>query len=268
MINVTNRDLPTPISEYSANGWASGVSLSPDDHIAVVAKSFDGIEIVNVQDPTHPVFVGTYYTGGEAVSTAFSADGKYIYVADGAAGLQIIGVGRLLGFSEHADTIAVDVIDLPPTDIALSAFSVAENAIIGTVVGTLSTTDGDATDHFNYSLVAGMGDDDNALFSIVDSTLKTAAVFDYEAKSSYSIRVLSTDASGLTTEKQFTITIGDVYEEFSYTADNGQATITGYYGTSTDVVIPQSIDGMPVAAIGSSASVTAPLSPPSRSRRE
>ena len=44
-----------------------------------------------------------------------------------------------------------------PTDIALSASTVAENQPAGTAVGSLSTTDPDAGNTFTYTLVAGIG---------------------------------------------------------------------------------------------------------------
>ena len=100
-----------------------------------------------------------------------------------------------------------------PKDIALSANTIAENNAIGDVIGAFSTTDPNSADTFVYSLVAGTGGDDNASFSILGSNLKAAAVFDYETKASYSIRVRTTDSSGLYFEKVFTITVTDVYEE-------------------------------------------------------
>ncbi len=38
--------------------------------------------------------------------------------------------------------------------------------------------------------------------------------------------------------------------EYSQESDNGPVTITGYNGTDTDVVIPSTISGCPVTAIG------------------
>jgi subtilisin family serine protease len=114
--------------------------------------------------------------------------------------------------TEKLFTIFVSNVNEAPTDIALSANSVAENSSVGTAVGTLSTTDPDAGDSFTYSLVSGTGDADNASFMIVGNTLKTAASFNYEVKSSYSIRVRSIDAGGLTTEKLFTIFVSNVNE--------------------------------------------------------
>src|SRR5436190_17848218 len=95
-----------------------------------------------------------------------------------------------------------------PTDIALSASSIAENQPSGTTVGTFSTTDPDAGDTFTYALVAGTGSTDNGSFSITGNTLKTSASFDYETKNSYSIRVRTNDGGTptLNFEKVFTVT--------------------------------------------------------------
>ena len=81
------------------------------------------------------------------------------------------------------------------------------------MIGTLSTTDPDAGNSFTYSLVSGTGDTNNASFAIDGASLKANAVFNFEVKSSYTIRVRSTDQGGLTTEKPFTITVTDVEPE-------------------------------------------------------
>ncbi len=103
-------------------------------------------------------------------------------------------------------------IDETPTDVALSTSSIAENQPSGTAVGTLSTTDPDTGNTFTYSLVTGTGSTDNASFTISGGTLQTAAMFDFEATNSYSIRVRSTDQGGLWFEKTFTISVLNVAE--------------------------------------------------------
>jgi lysophospholipase L1-like esterase len=99
-----------------------------------------------------------------------------------------------------------------PTDIALSVTSIAENNAVGDVIGAFSTTDPDTGNTFVYTLVAGVGNVDNASFSILGANLKAGAVFDYETKSNYSIRVRSTDQGGLYFEKVFAITVTNVDE--------------------------------------------------------
>ncbi|MCX5672155.1 MAG: cadherin domain-containing protein [Planctomycetota bacterium] len=123
------------------------------------------------------------------------------------------GQGVALRYSgSRPDIGAYEYANESPTGINLSDTTVAENQPVGAAVGTLSTVDPDAGDTFTYALVPGTGSMDNASFTITGNTLQTAAVFDYEAKSSYSIRVRSTDAGGLWTEKAFAITVTDVNE--------------------------------------------------------
>ncbi|WP_180981299.1 cadherin repeat domain-containing protein, partial [Cylindrospermopsis raciborskii] len=93
--------------------------------------------------------------------------------------------------------INVTNVNEAPTDLTLSATTIAENQAIGTVVGNLSTTDPDTGNTFTYSLVTGTGSIDNSSFTIDGGQLKTAAAFNFETKNSYSIRVRSTDQGGL-----------------------------------------------------------------------
>jgi hypothetical protein len=96
-----------------------------------------------------------------------------------------------------------------------------ENAEVGTAVGIFTTTDGDAGDTHTYSLVAGDGDSGNGLFAIVGSELTTAAQFDFEAQSSFSIRVRTTDSQGSSLETSVVIPVEDVNEPPSNISLNG-----------------------------------------------
>ena len=64
----------------------------------------------------------------------------------------------------------------PPTALALSASSVSSGVIVDTPVGRLTTTDASATDSHSYTLVAGAGDADNALFSIDGDWVRVAVL--------------------------------------------------------------------------------------------
>jgi len=55
-------------------------------------------------------------------------------------------------------------------------------------------------------------------------------VFDYETKSSYSIRVRTTDSGGLYFEKQFTITINDVTETINSYQVSRRTSLNGFAG--------------------------------------
>ncbi|HPM81747.1 MAG TPA: PKD domain-containing protein [Candidatus Anammoximicrobium sp.] len=99
----------------------------------------------------------------------------------------------------------------PPTGLNLSPAAVAENLPAGTDVGTLTTVDVDLPDDSHtYSLVPGIGSADNGSFVIDGNQLKTAAMFDFETKASYAIRLRTTDREGLWHERTLTITVTDV----------------------------------------------------------
>lgn len=173
---TVNTTLLVTLSLSSGPGrFSTGVGAVARNCVAGVA-TFTGLRL-----PTN----GTYRLTASAPNTSWAVSGP-LTISTAAA-------------TNHA-----------PTDISLSSSTVAENQAVGTAVGSFSTTDQDTSDTFTYSLVSGTGSTDNASFTISGSSLLTAAMFDYETKSSYAIRVRTTDNGGLTFEKQFTITVADL----------------------------------------------------------
>ena len=129
-----------------------------------------------------------------------------------------------------------------PIDVDLTPRSVAENEAVGTVVGSLSTTDPNVGDSHTYSLASGVGSGDNGSFAIDGGQLKTAAGFDFETKSSYTVRIRSTDQGGLWTEEVFTIIVTDtneppILDEIGNKPVDEQATLT-FTATATDQDLP------------------------------
>jgi Ca2+-binding RTX toxin-like protein len=124
------------------------------------------------------------------------------------------------GAAEKVFTISVNDVNEKPTDIDLLGNSVAENLAAGAMVGTFATSDPDSGDSVTYALVAGLGGQDNGSFTIdASGNLLTAASFDYETKSSYSVLVRGTDTGGLFVEEVFTIDVSDVNESVAEVVD-------------------------------------------------
>jgi hypothetical protein len=159
---------------------------------------------------------------------------------------------------EKAFTITINNLNEAPTDIALSAAAINENAAANATIGTLSSTDADTGNTFTYTLVAGTGSTDNAAFNFSGSTLRITSSPDFEAKSSYSIRVRTTDQGSLTFEKAFTISINDLNEAptdiaLSAAAINENAAANATIGTlsSTDADTGNTFTYTLVAGTGS-----------------
>lgn len=110
---------------------------------------------------------------------------------------------------EEVFTITVQDVNEAPTVVSLNGNVINETAATGTTIGTFATTDVDANDSHTYTFVQGAGAADNAAFTITNNTLMSNAVYDFETKDTYTIRVRSTDAGNNWIEDVFTINITD-----------------------------------------------------------
>jgi len=114
----------------------------------------------------------------------------------------------------------------------------------------LGTVDPDAGNTFTYSLVSGTGSTDNTSFTISGSTLQTAAIFNFEAKSSYSIRLRTTDQGGLWFEKTFIIGVLNVAEVVptitGISTDTGSSASDGITSDPTLLINGTSEPGMTI----------------------
>jgi gliding motility-associated-like protein len=193
----------------------SATTINENNTAGAAIVDITAIDVNIGETFTYALVAGT----GDADNASFTINGSSLRAVNAfdfetrttySLRLKVTDKGGLSFEKEFVITIA-DVNDAP-TNISLSANAVAENAASGTTVGTLAGTDADAAETFTYTLVSGTGDTDNASFTITGSTLRTAAVFDFETKNSYSVRVRVTDAGGLTFEKEFTISVTDINE--------------------------------------------------------
>ena len=109
--------------------------------------------------------------------------------------------------SEQTLTVSVSDVNEIPSNISLSSSSLNENIQSGSTIATLSSSDPDSTDTHTFSLVSGSGDNDNNYFSIDESSLIINDSPYYETKSSYNIRLQTTDSIGENYTKAFTLLV-------------------------------------------------------------
>ncbi len=141
--------------------------------------------------------------------------------------------------------VSITGVNDTPANIWLSNSAIFENSGANAVVGSLTTTDVDAGDTFTYSLVDGAGDTDNGAFNIDGNSLRLTNNPDYETKNSYSVRIQTTDAGGLSYQEIFPITINDVNEAPTLTAtasdpsfSAGGSAVSLFSGASVSTVEP------------------------------
>lgn len=131
-------------------------------------------------------------------------------------------------YFEQTYTINVNDVNTAPSEIFINDSTVNENSPALTVVGSFSTLDNDLSDTYTYALVSGAGSTDNASFNINGTNLRTLAMFNYEVKSSYSIRVRVTDGANNTFDRVFTILVDDMNDAPTNIMVNGSATGTTF----------------------------------------
>jgi len=114
--------------------------------------------------------------------------------------------------STQVISVTVTPVNDAPTDLSLSAISIAENAATGTVVGTVTSTDPDAGDTKTYSLTdtAGGRFAINASTGVI--TVADGSLLNYEAAASHTLTVQVTDSGGQSYTEQFTINLTNVNE--------------------------------------------------------
>ena len=105
-----------------------------------------------------------------------------------------------------------DVNEPPHFGDNIPVLTVDENAPANTSVGTVTADDVDGTENLTYSIIDGTG-----TFKIVSSTgeIKVIAdsTIDYEAKATYTVKVVVTDKDGLKDTATVTIKVNDVNEK-------------------------------------------------------
>ena len=208
-ITVTNVNeapsLPQLSATSVADGTASGqtvATISATDSDAGDTLTYSLVSGTGSTDNASFTVNGNQLLLATTVNMATKSSYSIRLKATDAAGLS----------SEQTVVITVTETATAPTAVLLSNQQIAENATSGTAVGQLTSTDVNSSDTHTYSLVAGTGDTDNAAFVIVGNELRTASTFDFENKSSYSIRVRSTDSSNLTFDQVLLLTITNVNE--------------------------------------------------------
>ncbi len=173
-----------------------------------------------------------------ADATVFEVEGTALYLKAGtslnyesktAYAVTVSVVDSTLGGSSPVTTaysLVVTDVNEAPTSLALSATALNENILDGSLVASLSSSDPDTSPQsFSYALVAGVGDTDNLAFFVTGDQLHITRPPDYEVKSSYGIRLKTTDQGGLSFERNVTLAVNDLPDSPSYSFSSSAAIV-------------------------------------------
>jgi predicted nucleic acid-binding Zn-ribbon protein len=209
-----------PAGDYKVEyiGKSQGGIFDAFNFVNNRAGSWANAYIITSNEFNISISNGTFVT--EAMALANAKNTTFILTKDGNVTFWIYDT--LYEDNTGGISLRVTSIPTPATNITLSNSNIAENQAVNTVIGDFTSTDPDPGDTFTYSLVAGAGDTDNSFFTITGSQLRTKAVFDFETKKTYSIRVKTTDQDGQFYEKQLTVNVTNIIEPgtFAFSDNN------------------------------------------------
>ncbi|MGK0292863.1 MAG: reprolysin-like metallopeptidase [Pseudomonadales bacterium] len=291
IINVSDSANPSSWGLFDTGGEALGVTLSNDSSKAYIANGFSGILIVDVRDASNLYSFGSLATLGNALGITLSANGGVAYIANGSAGLQVVDVSYafepiLLG-QLNTPGIAVDIELSTDGDIAYIAADMSGIQIINIEIASNPSLLG-SFEAENTSGVALSADSSKAyvangaglqVVDVVPTIFVAGDVIPEVLVYTHTSQEVITDAATDT----FTFKVNDGALDSNVAAVDlwmdslsnngtwtyleplaGSITITGCAPTftfgiadviacPTDLVIPETINGVTVTAIGDGA---------------
>lgn len=127
-------------------------------------------------------------------------------------------------------TYSLAAVNDAPSSIGLSAQAASENAVAGTVIGTLSAEDFESATGFSYMLVDSAG----GRFAIEGDQVIVAngVLSNFEQFANHDVTIRVTDNGGATFEQTFAIAVDDVSPEVA-TGDSKDNTLIGGDGNDT-----------------------------------
>jgi len=210
-VNVSDVNETAEITGDTINTINEGV-LAND----VVAANLTFTEVDNVQTTTfgtNDARFAVQMNGGQLQLVAL--DGAvFDFEGESSVVVSIIQSDDTNVYGNYDVTVNIgDLIDETPTAITLDNNMVAENAIGGTVVASLTTIDADASDTHTYTIE----NDASGLFEIVGNEIrvKSGADVNYEAATDHTFDVVTTDQNGLSHTKSVTLNVQDINEVYA-----------------------------------------------------
>ncbi len=200
-----------------------------------------------------PDLAWTYATGLGSTEGLSGSSPSFTLVLDGGAGTGLTSSG-----------------DIPPS-LTIADNNVDENLAAGAAAGSLAVNNTNGT--FTFSLVETGSFPDNTSFTLGggnSSNVLTAAVLDYEAQTSYSIRVLATETGGggLELTNTLAIAVNDITETFGgvyalaevTVGQTAVATLQSLAGQNTSVAYSKvtGFDSADFSIVGDALSLAAP----------
>lgn len=245
-VGYTNGSLGA-VNSGSFDTWVAKLKLSTGDILDFNSES----ELSNTSEIPSPTInppVGPDIELLQKISLLLSSlenfDIQTIFGLLGLDGTQFNTQTILQLLSNISELPPYGLINLAPTGLDLSAISFDENIPDDSLIAILSSSDTDNSPQtFTYALIPGTGDTDNLAFSISNNKLHVTRSPDFEKKSTYTIRLSTTDQGGLSFERIVQLSVNDLQDTPIYTFNISADTVYEggilFNSVSTENVAPR-----------------------------
>ncbi len=173
IVDITDPTTPS----YKDTGGSMGESVHIAGNYAYTTGGTNGFEVLDINDPTSIVSIGTFDTSGTANEVYVS--GKYAYIADGTSGLQIIDINGIETPSLYAGTINTNSVNISEDLLVGQSLSVRNGINISggaMIEGATSVWSYDVDTTGSTHNIFTVGADSTPYLSI-NKTEETAEVF-------------------------------------------------------------------------------------------
>jgi len=199
-----------------------------DNNVNLVSVDFP--VLTNVEDY---IYIEGNTTLESVNAPALETIYNYLYVSgnDTLTELNVCNLSQILSNEEYDETLIqipyyyiknnTESVDTEPfcfskgapQNLTLSGFTIAENSSPGTTIGTLTAEGSSPNDVLTYYFADYLTYEIIDLFDLVDNTLVSQAIFDFEVQDEYEVTIGVYNSLGEQTEETFTINIEDVANE-------------------------------------------------------
>lgn len=221
-----------PVNNVPYDITLSNNSISENNRVSTQVGWFETSDIDNNDSYTYTMVSGE----GDTDNDKFEIRNNFIYTTQkfnfedkSVYTVRVKTTDQEGAYFEKILKIVIKDINEKPNYISLSNKSLPENSEKEFEIGTLSASDDDHNETFTFALEEHDEYNDNNKFLLAGDKLRSNAIFNYEDKKSYNLKVSVTDSDNNKISTKFTINVTDVNEEPTNLTFTGDTVKQGAY---------------------------------------
>lgn len=213
-ISVTAQN-DRPVAVANSYTLQQGATLTANDLVGLDGEPNNDSVLLNDSDPDgDPLNATIEATSGPAFHSGLftlNPNGTFTYQHDGSANYSDSFSYRANDGSLDSDPVVVSILINAAPSVTGGSFTVDENSLNGTVVGTVAASDANM-DSLQYSITGGNTDSAFSISSSGQISVANSTALDFESTPSFALIVEVTDGNGGTSNASVNVALNDLSE--------------------------------------------------------